>query len=480
MSQEELAKLQELIKARAKLDEELGKFQRMVTLMFVDIVGSTTYFDRYGDVAGLVWVHKCIDMLIPVAEQHSGTVSKTIGDALMTYYEDPLESVRAAIDMQRTLQAYNEHKVEIDQIKVRIGLNYGLGLIKDKDVFGDVVNVAARIESMAKADQIFIGSTLEEKVRAANMPVKKLSEVSVKGKAEKIDVYEVIWKDMKGGSPTVSKPTASPTIAARVPVFKASEMPAAAKGTVVMTSPLLAAVTKPQVQYSLVVVRPDGSHGQACKLEKTVTVLGRVQGDIVFPDDTLVSRQHARFTVADEGILVEDLNSANGVFWRLRNSHSLQHGDTILMGRQMFRFYLTKKEAAPAATVKIGAVPDKAAEKGKEAKGKEEKTPPPPPAEAASPGELVRILPGGIEETRYPLVAGENVLGRTRGTITFPQDSYLSSQHARIRFENGGFLLEDLNAANGTFVAVQEQKRVSDGDIILIGHQLLRITASTN
>ena len=469
MSQEELAKLQELIKARAKLDEELGKFQRMVTLMFVDIVGSTTYFDRYGDVSGLVWVHKCIDMLIPVAEQHSGTVSKTIGDAVMTYYEDPLESVRAAIDMQRALQNYNQHKVEIDQIKVRIGLNYGLGLIKDKDVFGDVVNVAARIESMAKADQIFIGSTLEEKIRNANLPVRKLPEVSVKGKAEKIEVYEVLWKDMKGGAPTVSKPVASPTIAARVPVFKASEQPTGA-GTVVMGSSPVAEVAKPRTQVSLIVVRPDGSHGQACKLEKSVTVLGRVEGDIVFPDDTLVSRKHARFTLSDDGVTVEDLHSANGVFWRLRAPHTLADSDIVLMGRQMFRFYAAKPAAKSAA-------PPEKSEKGKDAKKEKDKEEKPAEAPAA---ELVRLMPGGVEETRYPLVAGENILGRTRGTLTFPQDAYLSSQHARIRFENGKFILEDMNAANGTFVAVHETKKVGDGDIILIGHQLLRVTAQQN
>ena len=461
MSQEELAKLQELIKARARLDEELGKFQRMVTLMFVDIVGSTTYFDRYGDVAGLVWVHKCIDMLIPVSEQHGGTISKTIGDALMTYYEDPLESVRAAMDMQRTLQAYNDHRVEIDQIKVRIGLNYGLGLIKDKDVFGDVVNVAARIESMAKADQIFIGSTLEEKIRSANLPVRKLSEVSVKGKAEKLDVYEVMWKDMKGGGPTVSKPTSSPTVAARVPVFKASEQ---VSGTVVLRGSPVAAVTKPQVQYSLVVVRPDGSHGEVRRLEKTVTILGRVEGDIVFPDDTLVSRKHARFTVDDDGVVVEDLNSANGVFWRLRNPYTLEDNDIVLMGRQMFRFYAAKKDA-----------PEKPAEKGKDAK-KDEK--PAAASSGAAPGELVRLLPGGVEEARFPLQAGENILGRTRGTVTFPQDAYLSSQHARIKFENGKFIVEDMNAANGTFIAVREKRKLGEGDIVLLGHQLLRITVS--
>jgi len=262
---------------------------------------------------------------------------------------------------------------------------------------------------------------------------------------------------MKGGAPAPAQPSKSPTVAARVPVFKASEMPPAGATVVLKGSPVAAVVAKPQAVYSLVVVRPDGSHGESKPLEKQVTVLGRVEGDIVFPDDTLISRKHARFTVADDSVYVEDMNSANGVFWRLRNPHTLKDGDIVLMGRQMFRFTApVKKDEKPP-------------EKGKDAK-KDDKAAP------AATAELVRLLPGGVEEQRFPLQAGENILGRTRGTITFPQDAYLSSQHARIRFEGGKFIVADMNAANGTFIGVREKTKLSESDIVLLGHQLLRIS----
>jgi len=447
MSQDELTKLQELIKRRAQLDDELTRYTRMVTVMFVDIVGSTRYFEKHGDVGGLVWVHKCMDMLSPVTERHGGTICKTIGDALMTFFEDPRAAVQAAIEMQQMLTSYNKPQLEEEKIRVRIGLNYGQGVIKDKDVFGDVVNVAARIESLAKGDQIYISTELEELVRPLKLSVRKISDVTVRGKSKTMDVFEVLWSDSQREAAAQEPAKApSPTVAARVPVDKAAtQIPMSAKGTVVMRGSPMAMVGKQKLAFSLFVVRPDGSHGDEYKLDKPVIVLGRVEGDIILGDDSLISRRHARFTVTNDGLIVEDLKSANGIFWRLRKTVNLQDGDLILMGRQMFRFALLKADAAK----------DK----------------------AAKPAELIRILAGGVEENHYPLVPGENTLGRTRGTLSFPEDAYLSSQHAKINFTDGKWVAEDLNAANGTFIGVRERVLLGDGDIVLVGHQLLRITA---
>jgi pSer/pThr/pTyr-binding forkhead associated (FHA) protein len=92
--------------------------------------------------------------------------------------------------------------------------------------------------------------------------------------------------------------------------------------------------------------------------------------------------------------------------------------------------------------------------------------------------ELVRLLPGGVEENHFLLKFEENILGRTRGTISFPEDPFLSGQHCSITWKDGGFVLTDLKAQNGTFVGVREKTPLADGDIVLIGHQLLRVTAS--
>lgn len=451
MKTEDFAKFQDLYKRKEELEQELEKFKTPVTLCFVDIVGSTRYFEQRGDYAGMIYVHACIDRLIPEAEKHGGTICKTIGDAVMTYFTEPAEGVRAAIDMQLSLDEFNKGKTDSDQMHVRIGLNYGRGVVKDKDVFGDVVNTAARIEAAAKGDQIFISAELEAVVKDAKFPLQKMQPLAAKGKEKPVDVFEVLWKKDKSGKPISAVRAPSPTIAGRTPVMEAAKTPAS--GTVVLNAAAIADLLRRQaVQYSLVIVRPDGSHGQAYKIEKTESILGRVEGDITFPDDGLVSRRHAKLTQTDSGLAVEDLNSANGVYRRLKDTYELKHGDIVLMGRQMFRYYA----AAPAGD-------------GKDAKAA------PKDAKGA---ELVRVLPGGVEEARYPLPPGESVLGRTRGTINFSDDAYLSSRHARIKNEGDKCILEDLQAVNGTFVGVRDKVVVGDGDIILIGHQLLRVTTT--
>ncbi len=456
MANEQASKLEELMKQRAAMDAQLRQFEREVTLMFTDIQGSTSYFDRFGDVDGMVYVHKCHDMVIPITEKYGGTVCKTIGDAVMAYYLSPVDAAKATIEIQKQLDAYNRGiKVEDEKIRIRIGLNYGRGLIKEKDVFGDVVNVAARIEALAKGEQIYISADVEKQIREAKIPVKQVSEVEVKGKKDKLVIYEVLWREAKGYEPDLKMGTMAPSVAARVPVAKAAEPTSEQKGTVVLDrSPVAMMASGPKALYSLVVVRPDGEHGQACKIEKKETLLGRVEGDIRFPEDNLVSRKHAKLTIMDTGLAVEDMNSANGIFWRLRTPYSLQDRDVVLMGRQMFRFMIAGADA-----------------KGGQTKTSSGKLLP-------QKGELVRLLPGGIEENHYPLSAAENILGRTRGNITFPEDAYLSSQHAKVKVEDGKFVLEDAQSGNGTFVQLRQKTTLKDGDIILIGHQLLRITAN--
>lgn len=455
-------KLKDLIERRKQLDEELSKLSRKVAVMFTDIVGSTRFFEEFGDVAGLVYVHKCIDMLSPIAERHGGTICKTIGDELMTSFEDPINATRAAIDMQRTLEAYNLHQQEQERIQVRIGINYGPGMIKDKDVFGDVVNVAARIRALAKPTAIYVDAikderaNLEARLRTANIPFEKAVEAEVKGKTEKIIPLDIHWRDVKGGA--VEVVPLAPQMAGRVDVAKAAEAPHDRGTTLSGTSPV-AAILRPRLRYSLLVVRPDGSHGESRALDKPTVILGRVEGDILFPEDALVSRRHARFTVTSDSLTVEDLNSANGIFWRLHNPHKLRNGDIILMGRQMFRFVFAGQPKGVATVTPGKPAPTKSgADMG--------------------PAELIRLLPGGVEENHFLLKFEENILGRTRGSISFPEDPFLSGQHCSINFKDGNFVLEDLKAQNGTFVGVREKTSLTDGDIVLIGHQLLRVTSA--
>ena len=143
---------------------ELEKLRRNITVLFTDIKGSTAYFEKYGDSAGLLMVHHCNTLLGKVVESHGGRVIKTIGDSVMASFEDHAEAVAAAIEMQEAITAANLAKPPADRITIRIGINHGLGFVKSNDVFGDVVNMASRVESAASPEQILISDTLHQAV----------------------------------------------------------------------------------------------------------------------------------------------------------------------------------------------------------------------------------------------------------------------------------------------------------------------------
>src|SRR5512133_3172991 len=180
---------------------ELERLRRNITVLFTDIKGSTAYFEKFGDSAGLLMVHHCNTLLGQVVERHGGKVIKTIGDAVMASFDNHAEAVAASIEMQEVITADSAGKPEARRVKVRIGINYGLGFVKSNDVFGDVVNVASRVESAASPDQILISDTLYHALLRDNRFRFRLAgRFSLKGKAEERELFEVIWREQTGES----------------------------------------------------------------------------------------------------------------------------------------------------------------------------------------------------------------------------------------------------------------------------------------
>ena len=190
--------IERLLQERERLDRELkDRFSQLVTVMFTDIKGSTTFFETYGDIAGRLMVQKHNEMLFPIITGHSGRVIKTIGDAIMAAFEDPAEAVRAAVEMQQRLSGYNHTaKEKKQQIHIRIGINTGEGLVEKADVYGDVVNVAARVESITEADEILISAAVYDTVRPSDdILCRYARQTKLKGKEETVDVYRVVWDE---------------------------------------------------------------------------------------------------------------------------------------------------------------------------------------------------------------------------------------------------------------------------------------------
>ena len=136
------------------------------------------------------------DILFPVIEKHDGVVIKTIGDAVMATFSTPLAAVKAASEIQNGLYQHNFKAGVGDKIRVKIGINTGDTLMDGGDVFGDAVNVAARIQSKAKEDQILVSKNVYEAVCGSDKILCRLHQkVQVKGKAESLLLYMVVWKD---------------------------------------------------------------------------------------------------------------------------------------------------------------------------------------------------------------------------------------------------------------------------------------------
>ncbi|MBI3089732.1 MAG: adenylate/guanylate cyclase domain-containing protein, partial [Candidatus Tectomicrobia bacterium] len=187
--------IEALLKERMRLDEELSRtYSRRITVMFTDIKGSTSFFERRGDIEGRIMVERHNSLLFPIIEAHGGAVIKTIGDAIMAKFEQAEQAVLAAMAMQRRLAEDNRQRETRDQIHIRVGVNTGLGIVEKNDVFGDVVNVAARVESLCDPDQILLSAATFAEVRnSEDIICRAHKEATVRGKEEALKVYRVLW-----------------------------------------------------------------------------------------------------------------------------------------------------------------------------------------------------------------------------------------------------------------------------------------------
>jgi class 3 adenylate cyclase len=159
----------DLIRRVAELDEELqSRLTREIAVLFTDVRGSTTFFKIHGDIAGRLMMQRHYDMLFPIIEKNKGSVVKTVGDSIMATFDDPETAVKAAIAMQRKLFSYNATKPHEDPIRIRIGINFGKGIIEENDVFGDVVNVASKLVSVGESEQIVVGESIYAKLKTNN------------------------------------------------------------------------------------------------------------------------------------------------------------------------------------------------------------------------------------------------------------------------------------------------------------------------
>ena len=129
-----------------------------------------------------------------VVAQHCGRVIKTIGDEVMCVVPGADNGCLAAMDMQLKVSALSE-KGGV-KCAIRVGWNYGPVIEENGDVFGDTVNVAARMVSLAKAMQIITTrATVEQLPPLLRSSARLIAALAVKGKSDDVPVCEIIWQD---------------------------------------------------------------------------------------------------------------------------------------------------------------------------------------------------------------------------------------------------------------------------------------------
>jgi adenylate cyclase len=102
------------------------------------------------------------DLIDPKIVEHSGRIFKSTGDGLLAEFPSVVNAVACAVEIQRDMQRRNTNVSEERAIRLRIGINLGDIIVEDGDVFGDGVNVAARIESIAPPSGVAVSGTVRD------------------------------------------------------------------------------------------------------------------------------------------------------------------------------------------------------------------------------------------------------------------------------------------------------------------------------
>ncbi len=167
-----------------------------IGIMFADVAGSTQLFEVLGDDKARSTIAETLELLTNVINGHNGTVIKTIGDEVMCTFPEADDSANAATEMQETLEDANDMRQEGPEIKVRIGMHFGPALLEGGDVFGDAVNVAARMAAQAKGGQIITTKTTIDLLDPVTQASSRfVDHAPIKGKKDVIEIYEIIWQE---------------------------------------------------------------------------------------------------------------------------------------------------------------------------------------------------------------------------------------------------------------------------------------------
>jgi adenylate cyclase len=247
-----------------------------LAVLFADVCDSTTIYEAIGDARALAAISSLFAVLTQKVKVHGGKIVKTLGDGMVCEFQDADGAFHAACDLQEAAVAAEEG--DGPKLTIKVGLNWGPVVTERGDVFGDTVNVCARLVSLAGPHQVL---TTQETIDALSPSLRSRSRelypLNVRGRVEEVRVSEVLWRE----DPDVTE------------ALSRSDLTKAAR---------VVWILKLSYGGETVVVEASGS-----------VRLGRDRTNDVVVPSTLASRVHARIYGRDGNLIIAD-QSSNGTF----------------------------------------------------------------------------------------------------------------------------------------------------------------------
>jgi class 3 adenylate cyclase len=270
-----------------------------VAVLFADVSDSTRLYESLGDTTAFGKVKAVVALLKEITESFQGRVVKTIGDGLMCVFPTADLAATAAGEMQAAVAQLPPIEGE-RKLTIRIGYHFGQVIQSGEDVFGDSVNVAARIAGLALAGQVLTTGSTEASLSACIRGcVRRLDALHVKGKGAEVEVYEQSWQ-----------PNATLTVLA---------------GRACRTAP----PTDPGLRLVY--------RGQEVPFTNVLQFGRETAADLVVVDGLMISRRHARierrggkFVLVDQSSNGTYVTPAHGPEIRLHREELILHGEGII------------------------------------------------------------------------------------------------------------------------------------------------------
>ena len=163
-----------------------------LVIMFTDIVGFTEMMSTQSREENDTMLSQSESLLLGVAKKFGGKHIKSIGDALLLIFKSPTDSVHCAMAMHDALWERNQGMPsEREKISIRVSLNSGEVQIKGGDVFGEPVNVAARLEAMTPANEVYFSEAIYLSMNKAEVPHELVGRYELRGIPEEVTIYRV-------------------------------------------------------------------------------------------------------------------------------------------------------------------------------------------------------------------------------------------------------------------------------------------------